>query len=71
MSSTVNPILEGVAAESELDAADRPGFVAVSRAFHGDSTEIFCSKAECIDWLAEQILSMFEIRVAFRLCSAD
>ena len=71
MSSTVTPILEGVAAESELEAADRPGSVVVERALPGSSIEIFCSKAERLDWLAEKILSMSEICVRFRLCSAD
>ena len=42
----------------------------VRRALPGDSVGTFCLKAEHTDWPAEQISSMCEICIGFRLCSA-
>ena len=71
MSSTVNSILDEAVAESGLGAADGPDFGVRGRGLCGVARNVFCSKVEHLDWLAEMISSMCGICIEFRLCSAE
>ena len=71
MSSTVNSIRDAELSESGLGIADGPDSGARGRGLWGVTKDVFSSRQEHFEWLAERILSKCEFSIDFRLCFSD